>query len=244
MSFPAGLMTASTARSNGEMCVASGLGQQGISYSPNSPYLRVSFGQKTFDAEGAEAPGRFFSRQIHYPGDSSSGVTIGRGYDMGRRTALQVERELKVAGVSDLDAKTLATGAGLRGAKAFDFVATNLESAPILSLESQNALFERVVAPEMISDISRILTKTDVVEKYGRVEWGALKPEVKELVFDLRYRGDYTSSSRALLQRHIVGNNTEELLAAMEQREYWRSVGVPESRINTRIEMLRLAGQG
>jgi hypothetical protein len=244
MSFPAGLITASTARSNRQMCAASGLGQEAITYTPNSPYLRVSFGQRTFDAEGVEAPGRFFSRQIHYPGGSSSGVTIGRGYDMGRRTALQVERELKVAGVSDLDAKTLATGAGLRGAKAYDFVATNHERAPILTLEAQNALFERVVAPEMISDISRILTKGDVVEKYGRVEWGALKPEVKELVFDLRYRGDYSPSSRALLQRHIVENNTAALLVAMEQREYWRSAGVPEGRINARIEMLRFAGKG
>jgi hypothetical protein len=163
---------------------------------------------------------------------------------MGLRTTLQVERELTLAGVSEVDAKMLATGVGLRGARAEDFVATNREYAPILSLEAQHALFERVVAPEIISDISRILTKPDVVEKYGGVEWGGLNPGIKELLFDLRYRGDYIPNSRILLQQHIVENNTEKLLEVLEKREYWRSVGVPESRIDARIEMLRLAGKG
>ena len=81
---------------------------------PGSPALVVGFGQGTFDAEGSEQPGPYFSRTIHWPG-GASGVTIGRGYDMGSRTQAQVVRELISAGMDTCDAQRLSQAAGLRG---------------------------------------------------------------------------------------------------------------------------------
>ena len=46
----------------------------------------VPFGQITFDAEGQEQRGKYFSRSPHVPGPAS-GITIGRGYDLGSRSA-------------------------------------------------------------------------------------------------------------------------------------------------------------
>ncbi|MFP2488055.1 lysozyme family protein [Enterobacter ludwigii] len=47
-------------------------------------WLKVDKGQVTFDAEGNDITGnRYFSRRIHWPGNDLSGVTLGRGYDMG-----------------------------------------------------------------------------------------------------------------------------------------------------------------
>jgi len=45
--------------------------------------LRVPRGQLTFDAEGLDVPGRFFSRVLHVP-SGASGVTLGRGTSCAR----------------------------------------------------------------------------------------------------------------------------------------------------------------
>jgi len=201
---------------------------------PNSPHLRVAFGQRTFDAEGLEAPGRFFSRQIHWPGTSHSGVTIGRGYDMGMRTQLQIIRELTLAGMTRKDAVSLSSAAGLRGAAAEAFVRNRVGRAPIMTLEVQKALFERITTPEMTSDIKRIFDKPDIKARYGAVNWDALHPTVQELVFDLRYRGDYTPRVRERLQPALVASDYTMLLELMEDTEYWRASGVPQARIEER----------
>jgi murein DD-endopeptidase MepM/ murein hydrolase activator NlpD len=59
----------------------------------------VSSGQLTFDAEGLEKPGRFFSRRLHVPGPWS-GATIGRGYDMRERSKDEIVADLAAAGVA------------------------------------------------------------------------------------------------------------------------------------------------
>ena len=62
--------------------------------------LTVAFGQLTFDAEGMEKPGRFFSRRLHVP-SSSSGATIGRGYDMREKSRDEIVADLVAAGCRD-----------------------------------------------------------------------------------------------------------------------------------------------
>ena len=54
-------------------------------------------GRVTWDSEGSEG-GRFHSRRPHVPSDSS-GVTIGRGYDMKSRPRSAVLTDLLRAGV-------------------------------------------------------------------------------------------------------------------------------------------------
>jgi len=84
---------------------------------PNN--LIVPRGQVTFDGEGNEG-GPYHSRRPHVPSDSS-GVTIGRGYDMKARTAKEIHDDLRAAGVSEDQANLYARAAGLSGddAKAF-----------------------------------------------------------------------------------------------------------------------------
>jgi hypothetical protein len=208
-----------------------------------NPLLRVSFGQITFDAEGQEAPGQYFSRAIHYPGGTESGVTIGRGYDMGYRTPSQIQRELTLAGLGADDALWLSQAAGLRGVKAENFTKQHLDTAPVLLLEVQQRLFERVTTPEMITDIRRILTKPDVAAMYGAIDWGSLKPPIQELVFDLRYRGDYTPQTRTLLQPYIVANDLAGLRRAMSDQPYWASRGVSKERFQARLSILAAGEQ-
>ena len=212
--------------------------KQGVPFAtihPHHPDLAVSFGQGTFDCEGLEARGQYFSRVIHWPG-GKSGVTIGRGYDMGQRTRLQVLSELRHAGVGEEDALFLAGAAGLRGERARNFVGGALSSSPVLSLRAQRRLFETITTPEVISDIQRILAKPDLRAKYGPISWDALSPMAREVVFDLRYRGDYTPETRTRVQPLLVAQDDAGLLALLEDRAYWLALKVPITRIDARIE--------
>jgi len=130
---------------------------------------------------------------------------------MGRRNAFTIRRELTLAGVSETDAATFSRAAGLRGPAADRFVRQNRESFPILTLEAQKKLFEDVVAPDLVQDIQRIFDKPDTVQAYGRVDWKELSQGAQELVFDLRYRGDYTPTSRKKIQPLLVAHDYERL---------------------------------
>ena len=207
--------------------------ERGGALDPTSPWLAVSFGQHTFDAEGLEAAGRFFSRAMHWPG-GASGVTIGRGYDMGGRTQSQIRSELTLAGLDAAGAEQLSRAAGLRGASADAFFQRERCSAPVLSLEVQHSLFQRVTLPETIRDIQRILSKPDVVSTYGRVEWDTLPRPAQEILFDLRYRGDYTPGSREVLQPLLVRGDWAGLADAIQDEGFWRGRGVPAGRISAR----------
>jgi len=203
---------------------------------PNHPDLIVHFGQRTFDAEGIEACGPHFSRVIHWPG-GASGVTIGRGYDMGQRTRLQVASELVHAGMSDEDARFLSEAAGLRGEAARRFIARNIADSPVLSLAAQRRLFEDVTVIETISDIKRILAKPDLQERYGARTWDELTPMAREVTFDLRYRGDYTPEVRTRLQPLLVARDDLGLQALIAESGYWGGRNVPAERIRSRIEI-------
>ena len=204
---------------------------------PSSPYLKVSFGQATFDAEGQEALNTYFSRQIHHP-SGASGVTIGRGYDMRHRSRAQIESELARAGVSDADAAWLAQAAGKHGQAARAFTELYRHAAPVLTLEQQHTLFETVTVPETIADIKRIFAKPDLVRQYGSTSWEQLPPKIQELVFDLRYRGDYTPSVRKRLQPLLVSGDYEGVRTLVQDRGFWQSHNVPRERIKARIAMV------
>ena len=76
----------------------------------------VPRGQITFDVEGNEG-GRWHSRTPHLPSDSS-GLTIGRGYDMRYRSAEQITKQMTDAGIPPETAKKYAGAAKLFGDKA------------------------------------------------------------------------------------------------------------------------------
>ena len=93
---------------------------------PTAEHLKVSKGQVTFDSEGNDNKGTIhYSRVPHWPG-GCSGLTIGRGYDMGRRTKKEIIDDLTKAGVDIETAKKLAESAGLVGKKAKEFLEVRL----------------------------------------------------------------------------------------------------------------------
>ncbi len=78
--------------------------------------LFVDRGQKTFDFSGYETPYEN-SRGPRVPNDFS-GVSIGRGYDLGRVSREQAEDDLRAAGLASPHVDLYAKAAGLRGEQA------------------------------------------------------------------------------------------------------------------------------
>jgi len=201
----------------------------------------VPFGQMTFDAEGSEVAGPYFSRTIHWPG-GASGVTIGRGYDLGQRSRKQVFHELTYSGVPPEVATALSAAAGLRGEAARRFVFAHQRAIPAISPLAQREIFEQITTPETVQDLKRILSKSTLSSLDGRTTWDALDPRVRELLFDLRYRGDYTQKTRELIHPLIEQGALEEIAALMRDTNLWLQIGVPADRIARRATLFDCDG--
>lgn len=73
---------------------------------------------------------------------------------------------------------------------------------------------------------------------YGKTDWQALDPRVRDVVIDLRYRGDYKPATRQRLQPLLVANNYAGLVKLMADKRYWRQFGVPSDRFKRRKNYL------
>lgn len=160
----------------------------------------VVAGKVTYAAEGSDqAKSHFFSRHVHWPG-GASGVTIGRGYDMGGRTEAQVTRDLKEAGLSDEQAKAFAKGAGLKGKDAQKFVKDNRDKLGTIAPEVQYRLFNAQY-PGYAQKAQDQYTKATRDVK-DAVPWNDLKPAVKDVAVDFVYQQGslYKAQAKAIAE--------------------------------------------
>lgn len=194
----------------------------------------VDAGQLTFDAEGTEG-GRFHSRVAHVP-PGASGVTIGRGYDLGQHGAETIRAQLVAAGLSEPDAGKFARAAGLKGDAARRWLRKHRSTLPEITPEQQEALFGTTYA-EMSDDVERIAGKESVEEKYGNTELDTMNPAIRDTLIDLRYRGDYTDSARQKIQDEVADNDLLGMTDAMTNRKNWKKV--PKDRFERRAAYLR-----
>jgi len=200
----------------------------------------VPEGQLTFDAEGLETRGAYFSREAHWPG-GASGVTIGRGYDMKHRSAETIVSDLTTAGVPLADAERLAQGAGLTGQDAADFIAQEDVKAVEITPLAQKNLFSTVY-DHYESEVQRISNKPDTVDKYGSVDWDNLDPAIKDVAVDLIYRGDYTPATRKSIQPLMVANDVQGLHDLLsDETKMTVDWGVPQDRFERRRDSLGAA---
>ncbi|WP_233268370.1 peptidoglycan-binding protein [Pantoea sp. BAV 3049] len=141
----------------------------------NSGRLTVSAGQVTFNAEGNDNPHSiYFSRHLHWP-KGISGVTIGRGYDMGSRTQEAIFLDLTRSGVPTDQAELMSQGRKLTGSTAERFVKDHKNECGIISREAQARLFE-LIYPGYVSGAKAVyLSKTAKFPE--RTSWEALKSQ-------------------------------------------------------------------
>ncbi|MCJ8170434.1 hypothetical protein [Atopomonas sediminilitoris] len=200
-------------------------------------WLKVPKGQLTFDVEGNDIDGSiYFSRIVHWPPVGASGVTIGRGYDVGHQP--NVKANLESVGISEPLLSWLDNGAGLKRNNARDYLAGASEKIRQFQItrKQQHDLFLFVYG-FMEEDVKRICAKRDVVESFGSTDWEKLNPKIKDMLIDLRYRGDYTPSIRAEIQIHVANNDLASFSAAIKKRSIWPE-NLPNDRFAKRLEFL------
>ncbi|WP_409161691.1 calcium-binding protein [Pectobacterium sp. B2J-2] len=150
--------------------------------------LRVPQGQITFDGEGNDMPNsRDFSRIIHWPGNDKSGVTLGRGYDMGKRTKGEIYSDMLRIGIGSEKASLIATGAGLKGAAAALFVKEYKTKIGTITHQQQVTLFNMVYGGYI--EIAKKRYASYSADVPGRVNWDELHPAIRDILVDLAYQG-------------------------------------------------------
>lgn len=208
--------------------------------------LEPKKGLLTFRAEGDDFKGgRNYSRKIHWPGvfsgcaKNNSGVTIGRGFDLGDRSKQEIITELRRAGIPNDQASKIAGAAGLKGCLAGDYVKNNKEDIGEISDYQQLKLFE-VTYNAIENDVKRICQKSATIKAYhpnpkalpGQA-WQDIPDKIKEVLIDLRYRGDYTPHIRSLLQRHAYAGDVPGFGRILSNRDLWPKV--PQERFFRRV---------
>ena len=191
------------------------------------------YGLITWEVEGNEG-GPYHSRKLHVP-SATSGLTLGRGYDMKNRSSAKINQDLTASGVPAADAGKIAMAAGLAGDAAKKFIVDQQLSAFEISKPAQVALFLITYADEK-AVVDRISAKPETVAAYGACLWAKIDQAVIDLLVDLKYRGDYTPDSRVLVQPLAARNDLAGLAQAMKVRGNWPNV--PKDRFERRIAFL------
>ena len=195
-----------------------------------------SVGLVTWDSEGTEG-GRFHSRTLSVPSDSS-GLTIGRGYDMKERKEAAIAADLTAAGVAAADAAKISKAAGLSGASAKKFITDQKLGSFEISKPAQVVLF-MTTYNALKADVARICAKPDVVAAFGACDLAKTDPAIVDILVDLRFRGDYTGSSRSLVQKAAAQNDLASFAAALQNPANWPNV--PKDRFTRRASFLAQA---
>lgn len=197
--------------------------------------LTLTPGELTTTGEGSDAQTKY----IHWPDTAASGVTLGKGYDIGSRTEQQVIDELVAAGMDETQATKISKGAGKKGQAAGDFVTANKDDVGEIAKSVQQQLLATMLVEytAKAKDLATSTTATKDGSGYytnarGReindgvdagtyvltdAQWDALHPAMVEFVTDLKYQGGYylygriAEVNKALIEND--GNHTEQFKA-------------------------------
>ncbi|MCC4236403.1 type VI secretion system tip protein VgrG [Vibrio anguillarum] len=177
-------------------------------------WLTVPKGQLTFDAEGNDIEGSpFFSRKVHIPNHrgkviGNSGVTIGRGLDLGsppsgangqNPSKLDLKNLFELAGLNPKLSVWLLSVEGKTKSDALSALKSSdlTDEELVITRKQQYIMFNTIY--EYLENKTKILvTKADVQKTYGVVDWEGMPRSVKDVTIDITYRGDsYTETRRA-----------------------------------------------
>ncbi|WP_241607953.1 hypothetical protein [Rosenbergiella australiborealis] len=209
--------------------------------------LEPNIGILTFRAEGNNVKSsRDYSKKIHWHGNSiscrknNSGVTIGRGFDLGDRTRSEILMSLQIAGVEKEKAERISDAAKLKGCLAYKFVLENRDAIGEITDRQQLSLFI-VTYGKMKKDVERICkTKKNIVDYHPNPDispslaWDNIPEKIKDILIDLRYRGDYNISTRSYLQKLAYEGDLEKFGKILSDRSL--CLFVPKDRFKRRVD--------
>ncbi|EPN9527265.1 peptidoglycan-binding protein [Cronobacter malonaticus] len=159
--------------------------------------LHVREAQFTFDNEGTDyitatnpfrpRPYPWFSRILHWPHSAASGVTLGRGYDMGNRSAGEIFATLRQAWIEEYKAILASKAAFLKGREAASFVKVYGPLFGEITHQQQLRLFE-IAIQFYISRAKRVFNKNKAKMAYA-ISWENMRPALRDIFIDSLYQG-------------------------------------------------------
>ncbi|EOL8970324.1 peptidoglycan-binding protein [Cronobacter dublinensis] len=159
--------------------------------------LQVREAQFTFDNEGADYitatdpfrphPYHWFSRILHWPNSAASGVTLGRGYDMGNRSSGEIFATLRQAGIEEYKAILASKAAFLKGRNAASFVKVYGPLFGKITHQQQIRLFE-IAIQFYISEAKRIFNGRKA-RMMSAITWEKMPVRLKDIYIDSLYQG-------------------------------------------------------
>ncbi len=192
--------------------------------------LTLTRGELTSTGEGSDAQ----TSHVHWPNTSASGVTLGKGYDIGSRTEQQVINELVAAGMGETQATKISKGAGLKGDAAGTWVTNNKDDVGEIALDVQYKLLATML--EVYTDNAKSVATNDDATKDGsgyytnargreindgveegtykmsEEQWDNLHPAMIEFLTDLKYQGGYYLYDRvAQVNEALISNDGDQL---------------------------------
>ena len=163
---------------------------------------QLPWGGLTFEAEGNDIAGNlYYSRVPHLP-PSPSGVTVGRGYDLGQHTAAQIRNILLRTGFpAGNDFNLLVGAAGLRGTAAANYNNANGQALRAIELtrEQQYLLFQQTYIEEH-AEARRLYVNH--IQGGGGPNWENLDIAIRDVLVDMKFRGDFRYVSAGNPRNH------------------------------------------
>ncbi|HEE9789252.1 TPA: hypothetical protein R8F93_003317 [Enterobacter soli] len=165
---------------------------------------KVIRGILTYDAEGNNTPNSpYYSRVIHWPGNELSGVTLGRGYDMGDRTESQIYQDMIKSGVDGATARKISLARAYKGSAAAAFVSNNKTDIGEISEEQQINLFNLIYPDYIARTIANYNSWTSDITTAKN--WDELDEPIQEVLIDFVYQG-FTKGPKPML----AGSNNDK----------------------------------
>ena len=168
---------------------------------PHSGPLNVNEGQITFDAEGVDyltavEPFRQrrypnFSRILQWPAVGNSGVTLGRGYDMGSRSQGEIHSTLRQAGIEEYKAVLCSKATHLKGQQAGQFVKVYGPLVGEITHHQQIRLFE-IAYREKLNYAKGVYNRRSQ-HLHNALPWSHLDQKIKDVFVDTIYQGNVTA---------------------------------------------------
>lgn len=232
-----GAMAAKGTTTQAKVADGSKVGKSTVQAKTEGDSLVIKSGELTATGEGSDSQTKF----IHWPHTAASGVTLGKGYDIGSRTESEVIAELTAAGMGVDQATKVSKGAGLKGDAANKFVKENKTAVGEVSSNVQYALLGQMleVYTERAKSTATKTTADGTRNAAGRekkegkeagtyvltgVQWSSLHPGMVEFLTDLIYQGGYYGWDRvAKVNEKLIANDGNHLEQFKGVRELFTS---------------------
>ncbi|WP_211990693.1 hypothetical protein [Citrobacter sp. JGM124] len=170
--------------------------------------VKILEGKLTYNAEGNDISSSiYYSRVIHWPGNDLSGVTLGRGYDMGDRSESNIYNDMIASGISNIQAVKISKCAGLKGVSARDYVSDHKKDIGEITLQQQEALFFIIYPKYVERAIVNYKKWTNGIS--SAKQWESLDTSIQEVLVDFVYQG-FTKGPKPMLAG--ANNSKQELI--------------------------------